>query len=153
MMHLLVPRMSEKTYKLSIERNTYVFNIPLAMNRVETAKAVKAQYGVDVESVKIAIAKGKAVRFVRKGGRVNTGVHQDVKKAFVRLVAGQSLPIFSAVEEDIAAQKETVKDNSAVKDVIKDQAKRGLFGKKNEKSTSAGVKTSVTRTQAKVGEK
>jgi large subunit ribosomal protein L23 len=148
---LIVPRMSEKTYKLSIERNTYVFNIPLTMNRVEAAKIVKAQYGVDVLSVKIVIAKGKAVRFVRKGGRVNTGVHADVKKAYVRLAAGQTLPIFAAVEE--SEQADTKEAKKSDNTVVEQSAKRGLFGRKNEKSKSATTQTKVTRTQAKVGEK
>jgi large subunit ribosomal protein L23 len=149
--NLIVPRMSEKTYMLSVERNTFVFDIPLTMNRVEAAKTVKAQYGVDVVSVKIAIVKGKAVRFVRKGGRVNTGVRADVKKAYVRLAAGQTLPIFAAAEETAPTDKKESKTTEST--VVEQSAKRGLFGRKNEKSKSSGVTSKVTRTQAKVGEK
>jgi len=148
-MNVLVPRMSEKAFKLSTDRNTYVFNVPLTMNRSEVATAIAKEYSVTVESVKISIAKGKAVRFIRKGGRVNTGNRADVKKAYVRLAKGQSLPIFAAVEEEIKAAEKDVKTPDTT-----EKAKRGIFGRKNEKATkSAGAATAVTRTQAKIGEK
>ena len=99
-MNAVIPKISEKTYLLSQTRNTYVFTVPASMNKLEVAKAIKAQYEVDAESVRIVVAKGKAVRFVRKGGRVNKGVRQDVKKAYVRLAEGQSLPIFAALTDE-----------------------------------------------------
>lgn len=148
MIKTLVPRISEKGYKLSQERNTYIFNIPLDMNRVEVAKAVKEQFEVDAESVKIAIVKGKAMRFIRKGGKVNTGTRANVKKAYVRLAKGQSLPIFAAIDE--AMETDTKEEAKAP---VK-EAKRGIFGRKAEKATHTSAATAkVTRTQAKVGEK
>ena len=147
-MNVLVPRMSEKSFKLSQERNTYVFNVPLDMNRTQVADAIKAQYSVEVVDVTIAIAKGKAVRHIRKGGRVNVGTRANVKKAYVRLAVGNSLPIFAAVEEEIKSEKDSKSAETPEK------AKRGIFGRKNEKATkAAGAATKVTRTQAMVGEK
>jgi large subunit ribosomal protein L23 len=100
-MSAVIPKISEKTYALSQVRNTYVFAVPTSMNRVEVAKAVKQQYSVDVVSVNIAVQKGKKVRFISKGGRrVNTGVRADVKKAYVRLGAGQSIPVFAALSDN-----------------------------------------------------
>lgn len=96
---ILRPRVSEKSYGLSQTRNTYVFDVPLEVNRFQIAAAVGAQYGVTVVSVNIAIAKGKTKRTVRKGGRPITGKRRDIKKAYVTLKAGDSLPIFAAVEE------------------------------------------------------
>ena len=148
MIKTLVPRISEKGYKLSQERNIYIFNIPENMNRVEVAKAVKEQFGVDVVNVKIALIKGKAMRFIRKGGKVNTGTRANVKKAYVRLPVGQSLPFFAGVDEAVEAnEKDALKAPVAEK-------KKGLFSRKNEKaSNTANVSAKVTRTQAMVGEK
>jgi ribosomal protein L23 len=148
MIKTLIPRISEKGYKLSQERNTYIFEIPENMNRVEVAKAVKAQFAVDAVSVKIAVIKGKAMRFIRKGGKVNTGTRANVKKAYVRLTVGQSLPFYAAIDEAIEA------DAKAEAKVPTVEKKRGLFGRKNEKATNtANVSAKVTRTQAMVGEK
>lgn len=102
-MNTIIPKISEKTYLLSQTRNTYVFAVPDHMNKLEVIKAVKAQYEVDAVSVNIVNAKGKAVRFVRKGGKVNTGKRADVKKAYVRLVEGQSLPVFAALTDEETA--------------------------------------------------
>jgi ribosomal protein L23 len=150
MIKTLVPRISEKGYKLSQERNIYIFNIPENMNRVEVAKAVKEQFEVDAVSVKIAIIKGKAMRFIRKGGKVNTGNRANVKKAYVRIAKGQSLPFFAAIDEAIESD---AKDEAKAK-APAIEPKRGLFGRKNEKATNTSAATSkVTRTQAKIGEK
>ena len=99
-MNVVIPKISEKTYMLSQTRNTYVFTVPSTINKLEIIKAVKAQYEVDAVSVRIVNAKGKAVRFVRKGGKVNTGVRETVKKAYVRLAEGQSLPVFAALTDE-----------------------------------------------------
>ena len=99
-MNALIPKLSEKTYGVSQTLNTYVFIVPATMNKLEVARALKAQYEVDAVGVRIINVKGKAVRYVRKGGRVNTGVRADVKKAYVRLAEGQSLPIFAALSDE-----------------------------------------------------
>jgi len=148
-MSLVIPRMSEKAFKLSTDRNTYIFNVPLDMNRNQVADFVEGEYSVKVQSVKIAVAKGKAVRFVRKGGKVNTGFRADVKKAYVRLAEGNSLPIFAAVEEELKSAEKDLKTTDTAQ-----KAKRGIFGRKNEKATKTGAaNATVTRTQAKIGEK
>jgi hypothetical protein len=82
---------------------------------------------------------------------VNKGFRADVKKAYVRLPAGQTLPIFAAIEEEI---KEADKSEKTEKTTATEQKRRGIFGRKNEKATkTATAGTQVTRTQAKVGEK
>ena len=93
------PRISEKAYGLSQARNTYVFDVDGDANKHTVARAVTAQYGVTVSDVNISNLKGKTKRTVRKGGRASTGRQSDVKKAYVTLAAGQTLPIFAAVEE------------------------------------------------------
>lgn len=149
-MNVLVPRMSEKAFKLSTDRNTYVFNVPMGMNRTEVSNFIAKEYSVEVHSVKISIAKGKAVRSVRKGGRATSSTRADVKKAYVRLIAGQSLPIFAAVEEEIKAAE----DQATKTTEVAEKAKRGIFGLRNQKANkTATAGTTVTRTQAKIGEK
>lgn len=101
---ILKPRLSEKAYATSLAYNTFVFDVPKNANKHSVARAVEAQYDVAVEEVKVIILKGKTKRTVRKGGKVAKGRQSDVKKAYVKLKAGNSLPIFAAVEE--AEQKQ-----------------------------------------------
>ena len=103
---ILKPRLSEKTYGLSLAGNTYAFEVPGDANKHTVASAVSAQFDVTVENVNIINVKGKTKRTVRKGGRPTNGKRSDIKKAYVTLKEGQSLPFFN-VEEDDAAKKET----------------------------------------------
>lgn len=95
----LIPRLSEKAYAASQTRNTYVFDVPEDANKHTIARAVSAQFDVTVTGVNIANINGKAKRTVRKGGRAISGRQSDIKKAYVTLKAGDSLPLFAAVEE------------------------------------------------------
>src|SRR6185437_5876758 len=101
---ILTPRLSEKAYGASQTQNTYVFDVSKDANKHSVARAVSAQYDVIVEDVHVIVVKGKAKRTVRKGGRVAKGRQSDIKKAYVKLAEGNSLPIFAAVEE--AEQKQ-----------------------------------------------
>jgi large subunit ribosomal protein L23 len=101
----LRPRISEKTYALSLARRTYVVEVPGSANKDTVAKAVAAQFGVTVETVNIIVVKGKAKRTVRKGGRPTMGRRSDVKKAYVTLKEGDKLPFFAEPEEDKKAGK------------------------------------------------
>ncbi|MDZ7744931.1 MAG: 50S ribosomal protein L23 [Candidatus Saccharibacteria bacterium] len=107
----LKPRMSEKTYALSQEKNVYVFDVPKDANKTTVAHAVKQQFGVKVTDVNITNIKGKSKRTVRRGGRPIAGRQSDVKKAYVVLDSKDSIPVFAAVEEaekkaEKAAKKE-----------------------------------------------
>jgi large subunit ribosomal protein L23 len=102
---VLRPRMSEKAYALSEARRTYVFDVATSANKNTIAGAVAAQYEVTVTDVRVVILKGKKKRTVRKGGRAINGKRSDVKKAYVTLKEGDSLPIFAAVEEAEAKEK------------------------------------------------
>jgi ribosomal protein L23 len=96
----LAPKLSEKTYAISELTNTYVFEAPKNANKHDIARAVAAQYDVKVAGVRIANIPGKVKRSVRRGGRnVFRGSRTDTRKAFVTLVEGDKLPIFSAIEE------------------------------------------------------
>ena len=94
----LKPRISEKTYALSLARNVYVFEVPTDATKHTVARAVTAQFDVVVEEVNITNVKGKPKRTVRKGGRAVAGKRSDFKKAYVTLKEGQTLPFFETEE-------------------------------------------------------
>jgi len=102
---ILKPRLSEKTYGLSLVRNTYAFVVPSDATKHTVARAVTAQFNVTVEEVNIVNVKGKAKRTVRKGGRPTNGKRSDIKKAYVTLKEGDKLPVFDAIEGDDKADK------------------------------------------------
>jgi large subunit ribosomal protein L23 len=99
----LRPRVSEKAYGLSQVVNTYVIEVPKDANKLTVARAVAAQFKVTVVEVNISNLKGKAKRTIRKGGRATAGRDVAVKKAYVKLKAGDTLPIFAT--EDKADEK------------------------------------------------
>lgn len=100
----LRPRISEKTYMLSQVHNTFTIDVPHDANRDTIAKAVTAQFNVTVENVRIVNVKGKTKRTVRKGGRPTMGKRSDVKKAYITLKAGDSLPFFTDLEAEAAKE-------------------------------------------------
>lgn len=106
-MMTIKPRMSEKAFAASKELNTYVFVVPKSANKITVAAAVEAQFGVTVETVNISNTIGKPKRSYRRGGRPLLGKNRDIKKAYVRLKAGDQIPIFAAVEEEEAKAEKT----------------------------------------------
>lgn len=101
----LKPRVSEKAFKLSENSSVYVFIVPKGANKQSISHAVKTQFDVTVETVNITNLPAKAKRTVRKGGRkVERGEQAGVKKAYVTLKKGDSIPIFA--QEDEGAKKE-----------------------------------------------
>ena len=106
----LKPRMSEKAYALSQVHNVFVFDVPMTTNKVEVARAVEAQFNVTVDTVRIIIAKGKKARSIRIGGKARANVmgqRKDVKKAYVTLKEGDSIPVFAALDEQNKAEEKT----------------------------------------------
>jgi large subunit ribosomal protein L23 len=101
----IIPRMSEKSYQQS-QNGMYVFDVPATANKQQIADAVTQQFSVAVDDVNTTIAKGKVKRTYRKGGSPVVGRRKDLKKAYVRLAEGESIPVFAAVE---AASKEEAK--------------------------------------------
>jgi ribosomal protein L23 len=96
----LRPKISEKTYALSEMTNTYVFQVPKEANKHDIARSIAAQFEVSVLNVRISSTPGKTKRSMRRGGRnVFKGNRSNIRKAYVTLVEGDKLPIFSAIEE------------------------------------------------------
>lgn len=117
---ILKPRVSEKAYAISQAAGvkTYVFEVPTDVNKHSIARAVSIQYEVTVTSVRTTTLKGKAKQSYRKGGRPIAGVRSDVKKAYVTLKAGDTLPLFQeeAAEEAKVAKAEAKADKKAKKE-------------------------------------
>ncbi|MDQ2973130.1 MAG: 50S ribosomal protein L23 [bacterium] len=125
----LAPIVSEKVYGLSTTHNRFAFIVPNSSNKHTVARAIEAQYGVEVIKVAIVNKLGKKVRTYRNK-RFTTGSRNDVKKAYVTLKDGHSLPIFAAVEEaEEKSTKKTAKSEDTKRSVnttIKAPKKAGL---------------------------
>lgn len=103
---LLKPRISEKAYGLSQLRNTYVFDIPAGANKFDVAKAVAGQYSVGVTAVRITGLPGKPKRaYNARSRRFHRADRAGIRKAYVTLKKGDSLPFF-ATEEPAETAKE-----------------------------------------------
>jgi large subunit ribosomal protein L23 len=96
---VIKPRISEKAYGQSMTTRTYVVDVPTNANKDLVVKAMAAQFGVTVTSVNVVVVKGKPKRTVRKGGRPSLGKRSDIKKAYITLKEGDTLPFFAAIEE------------------------------------------------------
>lgn len=120
---VLRPRLNEKTYALSTNR-VFVFEVPKDVNKHTVAKAVEDQFEVKVDAVNMVTIPGKTKRTMNlTGKRVKngSGKRSDVKKAYVTLSKGHSLPFFDAVEEE--EQKEQALQEKVEKSVTKQAAK------------------------------
>lgn len=119
---VLRPHLSEKAYGQSQALNVYVFKVPADASKQMVASAIKAQFEVTVKKVAISNLKGKQKRTIRRRGRVSTGKRVDVKKAYVTLKEGDSIPVFAAVEE---AQAKSEKLEKAAEKAATKAAKKG----------------------------
>jgi len=109
---VLKPRISEKAYAMSQREDvkTYVFEVPKDAEKLTIKRAVEAQFEAIVTSVRTTTHKGKAKMSYRKRVRPIEGKRSDIKKAYVTLKAGESLPIFvEEAKEDAEAEKKAEK--------------------------------------------
>jgi large subunit ribosomal protein L23 len=88
---VLAPHITEKSTLLS-EQNAVVFKVANDATKPQIKAAVEALFGVKVKAVNTLVRKGKVKRF-----RNHLGVRNDVKKAIVTLVDGQSIDISSGL--------------------------------------------------------
>jgi large subunit ribosomal protein L23 len=107
---VLKPRISEKAYGLSQKGHVYVFDVPLTANKLTVAQAVASQFTVAVDSVNIVVMKGKAVRSYRKRSKAINGKRNNLKKAYVTLQEGNSIPIFESDEPKTSKKASAKKD-------------------------------------------
>jgi large subunit ribosomal protein L23 len=133
---VLRPRLSEKAYGQSQSGNVYVFEVPGDVNKQTVAEAVASQFSVGIKSVNILNTKGKKKRtYMNKRGKFVNGSRVDIKKAYVTLVAGESIPIFAAEEE---AETKTDKTTATLAKASEKAEKKAE--KSKEKSTARLVK-------------
>jgi large subunit ribosomal protein L23 len=85
------PVVTEKSTMAS-EHGQVVFDVAMDATKPEIKAAVEALFSVKVKSINTLVRKGKVKRF-----RNQLGVRNDVKKAIVTLVDGQSIDISSGL--------------------------------------------------------
>jgi large subunit ribosomal protein L23 len=81
------PVITEKATMAS-ESNTVVFEVAMESTKPQIREAIEAVFGVKVKAVNTTITKGKHKRF-----RGKPGVRNDVKKAYVTLVEGNTIDV------------------------------------------------------------
>ncbi|MEQ8900354.1 MAG: 50S ribosomal protein L23 [Roseovarius sp.] len=81
------PVITEKATMAS-ENGAVVFEVAIDANKPQIKEAVEALFGVKVKAVNTTITKGKQKRFRGQMGRRN-----DVKKAYVTLVEGNTIDV------------------------------------------------------------
>ena len=85
------PVVTEKSTMAS-EHNQVVFDVAIDATKPQIKQAVEGLFQVKVKAVNTLVRKGKTKRF-----RNVKGVRNDVKKAIVTLVDGQSIDISTGV--------------------------------------------------------
>ena len=86
---VLKPVVSEKSYDLIQDFNTYTFIVDKRSNKTEIRQAVENIFDVRVIGVNTINRKGK-----RKRTGYKIGKRPDTKRALVTLAIGQSIDIF-----------------------------------------------------------
>ncbi len=89
---IIRPILTEKTYKLQVDNNQYVFEVARDANKIEVKKAIEELFRVSVEKVQIINVKPKPKRLRRAPGKTRAW-----KKAIVRLRKGETIPLFEGV--------------------------------------------------------
>jgi large subunit ribosomal protein L23 len=88
---LIAPHVSEKSAQVAEKANQYVFKIRDEATKTEVRQAVELMFSVKVESVQVVNRKGKKTVFKQRRGR-----RSGLKKAYVRLAAGQTIDFTGA---------------------------------------------------------
>ena len=83
---IISPRLTEKTAILSETRGVYAFNVERDATKKSVIAAVKAQYKVTPESVRLAAVPGQTVFFRGRRGKQRAG-----RKAYVYLKKGDKI--------------------------------------------------------------
>jgi large subunit ribosomal protein L23 len=88
---VIAPHVSEKSARIGMQGDQYVFRVRTDATKPEIRAAVEYLFEVKVDKVRVVNQAGKAKRFGRTPGR-----RQDWKKAYVRLAAGQQIELGGA---------------------------------------------------------
>jgi len=90
---LLAPQISEKATFVAEKNEQVIFRVVPDATKPEIKAAVELMFKVNVDSVQVAVVKGKQKRFGKYIGR-----RKDWKKAYVCLAPGQEIN-FAAGEQ------------------------------------------------------
>ena len=90
---LLAPQISEKATYVAEKNEQVIFRVVPDATKPEIKAAVELMFKVNVDSVQVAVVKGKQKRFGKFIGR-----RKDWKKAYVCLAPGQEIN-FAAGEQ------------------------------------------------------
>jgi large subunit ribosomal protein L23 len=90
---LIQPHVSEKAATAAEKSNQYVFRVRDDASKSEVRQAVELMFEVKVTGVNLLNRPGKTRRFKNVAGRRN-----GYKKAYVRLVSGQSIDFTGAAK-------------------------------------------------------
>ncbi len=88
---LLGPHISEKATIVADGNGQYVFRVVADATKNEIKQAVEALFEVKVDAVRTLKQQGKTKRTAR-----GVGKRSDIKKAYVRLAAGQEIDFIGA---------------------------------------------------------
>ncbi|MEO0600044.1 MAG: 50S ribosomal protein L23 [Myxococcota bacterium] len=88
---LIRPLVTEKSTSLLGTDRSYAFEVAIDATKPQIRKAIEAFYGVEVESVRTLIMRGKLKRFGRRFGK-----RKNWKKAYVTLSEGHELNLFES---------------------------------------------------------
>ncbi len=95
----ITPYVSEKAYQ-SAQKGTYVFSVPMTINKQQIISQIEAIYGVKVLDSRVVVSKGKSLRSSRGKRQMPALVRRsNSKKAYVRLAEGHKLNLFNEGEE------------------------------------------------------
>jgi len=112
----LKPRLSEKAYQSIQKDNVYVFVVDKSFNKQTVKENVESQFKVSVTNIRVAYLPGKNKRHVHKEShRSISGMTSPIKKVFVTLKKGDSIPIFAVDEAEKERQDKIAKTLSGGK--------------------------------------
>ncbi len=131
----LLPILSEKTYKISSSK-IYAFKVPKNANKISIKQQIEDYYKVEVQSVNIVHTPGKTKRTISLTGKRydnSYGKRTDVKKAYVYLKEGFSLPFFDAIEEESKKEQKAQENfDKAAEKIDKKETKKSKTTKKEK---------------------
>ncbi len=93
---LIRPIITEKMTAQGEKENRYGFVVARSSNKLQIRDAVRKQYGVEVDSVRTMIVRGKRRTRYTKTNALH-GSSAAYKKAIVTLKAGETINLYSSI--------------------------------------------------------
>lgn len=105
----ITPRATEKAYALTADKNVYVFNVPLTLNKNQIKEAIEKEFEVSVIGVRTVVQAGKNKRINKSLNpkRYVAGMtkQKDTKKAYVTVKDGDKIAIYDGAEVETTEEK------------------------------------------------